>query len=336
MTDPPTAIGDPTAPSERVRRLIVDALPGILDEAGTDGLVALALVGSASRGEETWSDGALVSDLDVIAVTRTAFAPKLAQRLSRAAERSGRDLSIGCSPIYSLDRYRTLEFYGAKRNGWVFWGAPDVFAKVRMDDPQDIPGWEAIRLVLNRAMDLMRADAGLLAPWYAVVKFYLALGEAELILGGAYDPSYRRQQAQIASSETVLGDRQLRDLVLDAAAVKLDGADPHMFSRGIAEHRGFLIRGMTALLSKYLARDLDVFEALGVLSAGHHSLPHRLYYMARHGTSPRHWTRAIGQDPAFWFWRMAVEALAGKPGPPRAGLLMLIDDFDRTHQPLPR
>jgi hypothetical protein len=319
-----------------VRRLVNDAVPSIIGRAGTDGLVALALVGSAARGEETWQGDHLVSDLDILAVTSAFFAPRLASDLSTAAAGTNRNISIGCSPTYSLRRYRTLEFYGAKRDGWVLWGAADAFSGVRMTGPGDIPPWEAIRLVLNRAVDILRGDAGLIAPWYVLVKMYLALWEAELVMAGSYDPSYRKQKELLGYADTVLGDRELRNIVHAATAVKLDGADPRVFRQGSEAHKVTLVRGLNSLVSRYVARDIEVLDALGMLSAGHNSMPHRLYYLARHANSPRHWARAIKEEPAFWYWRKALEVLMGRRNPSRNQLLRFLEEFDRTHQPLPR
>ena len=89
-------------------------------------------------------------------------------------------------------------------------------------------------------------------------------------------------------------------------------------------------------MSQYLEHDVGLFEGLRALSLAHHSLPHRLYYAARHVRSPGRWSRMARTEPVFWFWRMALEVLVHRRRLSGSELLALLADFDRTHQPLPR
>lgn len=323
-------------PNELVRRLATETLPEVLAKAGTDGLVALAVVGSCARGEETWLDDKLLSDVDVAAVIKSGLGPKAVRRLEQAGRDIGHGFTIGCFPVYSLTRYRTLEFYGAKRDAWVYWGDADVFKRVRVDAASDVPRWEGPRLVLNRAMDFLRADAGLVDRRYATAKMYLALGEAALVLDGAYDPSYRRQQLLIESREGVLGDRELRDWFLASVEFKFDPRDPRMFTERPDAHRVRFLNGMARLFSQYLGREVEPLEGLRVLSERHRSAAHRALFLARNASRPSRWSRVVASDPVFWFWNVAVEALTGNHTYRGADLVALLADFDRTHQPLPR
>jgi hypothetical protein len=321
-------------PSARVLAMIDETRAVVVRSATTDGLIALALVGSASRGEETWAGSELVSDIDVTAIVRTVD-PRIHRRFDALAKSLPAGISIGSAPLYSLDRYRTLDLFSSQRDGWVFWGDRAVFGRVRIRSAADVPRWEAPRLALNRSVDFLRADAGLVPPWYAAVKMYLALGEAELILAGAYDPSYRVQREAIGRLDTVLGDADLRDRIMDALAVKLDAIEPHMLMDD-SSNRAHAILGLESLFSRYLAQPVDTDAGLEMMARGHRSMPHRAYYLARNRRRPDRWRRALVTEPIFWFWATTLDVVRGRLQLDPSQLAEFLDDFKETHQPLVR
>ncbi len=320
-------------PSERTRSLIEPLVPQILNRAGTRGLVALAVIGAAARGEETWKDGKLVSDLDLVAVVRWPN-PLTVRRFLRTGHHFGEGVELGCWPLFSLSRYRTLAFYEAKRTAWVCWGKPDVFELVRLDSMRDIPRWEGIRLLLNRVQDCLKPHLGLMPPWYAAVKAYLALGEAGLVFSGRYEPSYRARWAQLEPEGQVLESRELWERVRWAKELKLgERACPGVIDE--REHERWLLEGLRLLLSRYLEQEVTVEAGLHLLAQRNRHLIHRALYIKRHVRHPHRWVEAIGRDPAFAVWTRAIVALESQVLPTERDLRTLLTDLKQTRTPYP-
>jgi predicted nucleotidyltransferase len=321
-------------PSERVRSLITSVVPTILDRAGTAGLVALAVVGSAARGEETWCDEQLAGDIDLAAVVRSP-GPITRRRFERASHGLGKGIEIGCFPLYSLSRYRTIEFYEAKRSAWVLWGDASVFERVRIAEAQDIPHWEALRLLLNRAMHCLQVRAGEQLAWYAAVKTYLALGEADLVFAGRYVPSYHGRWQQLDAAGQVLGSRELLARVCWASHAKLTGAGA-IGRIDCGEYESWLLSGLQSLVSKYLGQDIGLLEGLDVIARQSRHPAHRAAYLARHRLRHIGWRTALTQDPIFAIWRQAIQMLQSQDDADLADIRRLLADWRQTHQPLPR
>jgi hypothetical protein len=327
-------VNERVGPSARVRALVEPLVPTIIERAGTKGLVALAVVGSAARGEETWSGERLAGDIDLAAVVRSPN-PLVHQRVERTADGLAGGLVLGCFPLYSLGRYRTIELYEAKRTAWILWGQADVFDRVRMDEPRDIPKWEALRLLLNRAMVCLEARARILPPWYAAVKTYLALGEADLVFRERYVPSYRGRWKEIEACGDVLGSRELLRRVEWAMQLKLGGAIPDGEFE-VHQHERWLLEGLQQLISRYLECDVTVATGLALLSRRTTHLPHRAVHVVRHWRSPEEWFGAICQDPIFPIWERATRLLDENSHASDGELRGLLGEFQRVHQPLPR
>jgi len=321
-----------TGPSERVQAHLRPVVPQILGRAGEHGLVALAVVGSAARGEETWRQGKLVGDIDLAAVTWSPD-PFTVRRFHEAARGLGPDIGLGCFPLYSLRRYRTLEFYEAKRTGCVLWGETGVFERVRIESAGDIPRWEGLRLLLNRVMECIRARARLLPPWYAAVKTYLALGEADLVFAGRYAPSYQSRWELLEADGAVLGSRELLERFRWAIQLKLHGdTQPGQINQHEYEH--WLLEGLALLLSRYLGEHVTVEAGLAVVSRRIVHPIHRVLYMVRHWRQPRLWAAAVQRDPVFPIWECAIQVLSNTIQLSNRALRALIMDWEQTHQPL--
>jgi len=334
MTTLPALASIPWAPSPQVRSLVESIAPKIVQRAHAIGMVALAVVGSAARGEETWQDNRLVGDIDLAAIVRSSD-PLTARRLAQAGHGLADGVGLGYFPLYSLRRYRTLEFYEAKRTAWVVWGDRDVFQQVRVESASDIPEWEALRLVLNRAMDCIRARAGLLPPWYAAVKAYLAIGEADLVFGKRYVPSYQGRWQVIAAAGRVCDSTELLERVRWATDWKLSGVgsgEPGAWQG----YEAWLLSCLSELLGRYLGRPTDALAGLEVIARRNTHLAHRAAYVARHARAPRRWARALRSDPIFPIWREAIQVLRGDRTASVSELRLLLTDWERTHQPLPR
>jgi hypothetical protein len=317
-------------PNEPVKRLVARFASDLVEMAGSRGLVALAVVGSAARGEETWRDGKLVGDIDLMAVLR-APDPLTRRRFECASRALGID--VGCFPVYTLRNYRTLEFYEARMSGWVAWGQQDVFKLVRMHASQDIPDWEALRLLLNRAADCVKARAGLFPSWYGAAKAYLALAQADLVLMKQYSPTYLGRWKQVEANRAVLGSAELLEHVRWATRAKL-GEETPIAPVALAEYEAWLIRGITQLIQRYLGLDVGLYPGLDMIDRQNKHWFHRLIFLREHLQQPGSWVRILRQDPVFAIWKSLLQIMEGKLILPESKLRNLLEDFDRTLQPL--
>lgn len=320
------------APSMAIRTLIEPLVPNILTQMSEHRVVALAVVGSAARGEETWRDGRLVGDVDLAAVVQSPD-PLTMSKLTRAAQELPNGVGLGCFPLYSLQRYRTIEFYEAKRTAWVVWGVQNVFQQVRMTHSNDIPLWEALRLLLNRMMDCLRARANLVPPWYAAVKSYLALGEADLVFSNRYVPSYRGRLHQLESSQETLGSAELLKHVRWATEMKL-GSSIISESGDWQSYERWLLDGTAMLMSRYLQKSVPPLDALQLISKQIVRPAHRAAYLIRHLIHPDHWINVLYHDPIFAIWRLVLQVLYGQINLSTYQIQRLLTDWERTHQPL--
>ncbi|MCL5125776.1 MAG: hypothetical protein M1511_15000 [Deltaproteobacteria bacterium] len=320
-------------PSQKVLALLEPVVPLILAQVGTRGLIALAVVGSAARSEETWHEGKLVGDIDLAAVVRVPDLLTL-HRFQFPRSVLGENISIGVFPLYSIKRYRTLEFYEAKETGWVLWGKADVFDCVRIKNSKNIPKWEGIRLALNRVMECLRARSGLLPTWYAAVKSYLALGEADLVFSGEYVPSYCQRLELLEKRGEILGSRELLNLFRSATDIKLGRSIPGNFFEN-EEHENWLLFGLKRLISNFLEEEVAIQDGLERISKENVHLIHRTLFLLRHRYQPHYWPKGFWKDPIFDIWATALQVIGSDLQYRENELIHLVKEWEQVHQPLP-
>jgi hypothetical protein len=318
-------------PSVQVTKLVKSVEPLLLKEYGTRNLIALAVVGSAARGEETWIDGDLIGDIDLAAVV-TYPNPWTSRRFNNI----GRSLNIdlGFFPLYSLKRYHTVEFFEAKHTAWVFWGKTDVFDCVHLDKPSDIPKWEGLRLLLNRTMECIKARAKLIPTWYAAAKTYLAIGEADLIFNECYESSYRSRLERLKTSGEILGSRELFEKFDWATRIKLGMANLPIPSEQ-NQHEQWLFIGLTQLLSRYLGVNVSVGKGLEIISRSTVHPLHRILHLLRNVSSLKAWQEGLRSDPIFPIWNRAIQVLNNQMVLTDDELKIMLTDWEGTYQPLP-
>jgi hypothetical protein len=197
-----------------------------VEEIGRDHVDAVILTGSTARGEETVleCDGRPVvcGDLEFLVITRRRRgfrqARRRLQRLgSRASElgwASGLRPAVEFVPA-GTDYLRRLPpsifGYDLKAHGRVVWGRPSVLDDIPDLKAADIPPHDALRMMLNRLIELTLIEewsAGALpfpfGTGYQVVKTYLDLAGATLVLGRRYTSWY---SARPLALERLLGER---------------------------------------------------------------------------------------------------------------------------------
>jgi hypothetical protein len=206
------------------RDLLRWAVPRLVEALQPCGLRLVFLAGSAALGEAAgWATepdgGLLLSDLDLGVVTRTAVPDSiradLAEKLSHgsdwpaaspavrgAAARGGADrggtkaawpFAIGYYEARSLGQQApTLGLVDFSRHGLQLWGEGELLSRVHAPAEDRVPPWEALRLVGNRALELLlgsppdqEGESGIVFQ-HALAKAMTGLWTARLVLEGRY------------------------------------------------------------------------------------------------------------------------------------------------------
>lgn len=275
-------------------------------------VLAVVVSGSAARSEEVWSDGCLVSDIDLMIITAS---PSL--RLARSIEAAvSRHRAFGVDggriPLGPLRSYRTFAFYEARCNGVVVDGDPSILTRIPAAPSETLPVWEAVRVVGNRLFEHVKLANGDSGPEVAVRKTYESLTEAALCVQGRYRPSYRERRAECLDSALPELAPGLQAKALAAADARLDGRPMEI---GIVEARADLLVGFAQVLREYTGVS-GLKEGLNRVSELEHHWRHRAYWAALMARG-RRWNRIrVREDPIVGLWREAVDALqSGSPSP---------------------
>lgn len=203
--------------------LLDDALPRILGalERHRPGLVVLG--GSAALGEAVgWSPGPgggsrfLLSDLDISVVTRhpvdAATRRRLIAELNREDGPAG-DLSPDLPPV-TLGLYEsswlerqdpTPGLLDLKNSGLCLWGDARLLRRFVTPPPNRLKAWEALRLVGNRALELLRAPedgspSSRARRLHALAKAVTGLWTARLLQEGRYRSGWKEQEAVLVEA----------------------------------------------------------------------------------------------------------------------------------------
>jgi hypothetical protein len=280
-------------------------------------VLGVVVSGSAARGEEIWAGERLVSDIDLMVLTRRTD-PRLIAAIERVIARH-REAGIdgGQVPVGPLRRYLTLSFYEARANGVVVAGAVDLRRLVPPTEPADLPVWEGVRVLANRLLEHLKYDTGEASAERVVAKSYEALAEAYLVAGKRYRPSYAERLAEI--------ERQPPDAppeVLDAVRAVLRrrlassfagspacggsaaGPAPH----DVAAARAHLVAGLGHLISRYTGVDDSAGAGLARLARRERHCRHRVYWAARLAVQRRWREIDLRADPVVRVWQRALAA----------------------------
>lgn len=243
-----TGVGQAMGLAERAAMLAREAL-------GEARLHAIVLTGSVARGEESvlrrvHRPPLLLGDIEFLVILRTPFRLRRARRelaalgtaITEQLAEAGTEANVEYVPagVDYLRGVRPCIFaYDLRQHGKVLWGRRDILAEMPSINASDIPREDAVRLVMNRLIELLTLDRPGAAPQrehavaYQVVKTVLDLAGSALAFAGQYVSSYAarpvalrgllRQQPELAS--TIPGADVFADQVARAAACKLDPSE---------------------------------------------------------------------------------------------------------------
>jgi hypothetical protein len=273
-------------------------------------VLGVVVSGSAARGEEIWAGDRLVSDIDLMVLTRRTD-PRLIAAIERVVARH-RPAGIdgGQVPLGPLRRHLTFAFYEAGVNGVVVAGAADPRRIVPRTEPADLPVWEGVRVLANRLMEHVKLAVGETSAERAVAKSYEALAEAYLAAERRYRPSYAERLGEIerrppdAPAEVVEAMKAVlrgRLAAVPGAAAALAPADP-------ATARRHLVDGLSRLISRHTGVDDPAADGLARLARRERHWRHRLYWAARLASTGRWREVDLRVDPVVRLWQRALDA----------------------------
>jgi len=269
-------------------------------------VLAVVVAGSAARNEERWSDGRLLSDIDVMVITRSS--PRRIDRslaVDRVFAAHAHDgVEGGRIPVSTL-RYATLAHYEARHRGVVVRGDPAVLSRIPMAGPADIPTWEAVRLTANRLFEHLKHQAGMASAESAVMKSYEAIGEAQLVVERRYQPSFRERLDEMRR-RPLAGPVADTEKLYERAKRMREGESP---SLDVSPERALqdLLLQLESALQELSGRGGGLDEQLAMLGRAERHLSHRAYWTLRairHSPGYR-----PTEDPIITLWRIAVKNL---------------------------
>ena len=162
----------------------------------------IVIIGSFSQGVATVSDGQILSDLDMHVVIKV-FSPLLDRKIrllvEKHRERLPFEIGFGTIPEFLYRVYKSIEYYETGKNGYVICGPRDLTKKIRIRDPLQLPAWEGVRVLFNRALELLEAFHSRRNENYVIAKFYLGMAQAYLLFDRRYKSTYRERHDQILS-----------------------------------------------------------------------------------------------------------------------------------------
>lgn len=292
--------------AERAMAFVEDLMSS---PARTD-VLAVIVSGSAAREEERWVDGELRSDIDMMVISRSS---RLRIDKTRAVGRVfsrhlDSNVEGGRIPVSTLD-YATLANYEARHGGVVVHGDAAVLRKIPMEDPSQIPSWEAVRLVANRFFEHLKLQAGMTGEEAAALKSYEAIGESQLVLEGRYQPSFRERVAEIERAP-------LGSPVVEAGARYVAAEEVRSGKRaGLEVSAALALEDLKLQLAATLsAQGLpgETFDQqFSALEQREFHFAQRVYWTVR-GLSHADGKHRLTTDPILQVWRAGIRGLSGK------------------------
>ncbi len=317
-----------------VHRRMTAVSEDLLSARWSGRIEAIVVSGSASRAEEIWRDGELISDIDVMVVTRSESL-RLAEAIgSVLRSHACAGVSGGRITLRALRAYKTLAFYEAKLTGVVVAGRADVLDEVAMHGPGDLPCWEGLRLVANRLFEHVKLAQGLVDVGSCVRKSYEAIAEAQLVLEGRYRPSFAARAHELREHPPAGPVPNMAELYHEAIQARFGNGDGQGLPSAATALRDLTLQ-LDALLLDQTGLTGSADAQLARLSRARGSLGRRLLWTVHLARSGRVEPRAMLRDPAIELWRKGIAFLAGEGGDRLCGE-RLYQDWTAAPQPLVR
>lgn len=262
---------------------------------------AVVVSGSASRGEDRRADGGRGSDIDVMVITRSR-SPLVGRRIAKILSRyASCGLEGGQVPVKTLATHATIGNFEAFTGGVVVAGDPKVLHSVVVQRGADIPVWEAVRLLMNRAFEHVKVRAGMSDESCCVAKTYEAIGEAALVLAGRYRPTFADRRRELEAGGVMPIVPMLADKYAATFRIRFD-EDPQPIAE-IKEAAADLSLALSAAITAYLDRDVSLAKAFDLIGARHRHTQLRVYWAIRRALADRDLRASyLRRDPCLVVW----------------------------------
>lgn len=189
---------------------------------------SIILIGSAARDELTISFNgsySVVSDIELCVFFKSFF-KAIIYRKKLCLKLNGYSVEIIFTHKYFFEVLKTPLVYDLKTTGKILYGK-DLRKKIWINDPEEIPLWEGVRLLYNRLIpfeSLIWKNINKLpinkTEKYDNAKLLIAVGEFILIKDGNYVSSYQ-EKFNLLKKKLPKNNKETR-LILDAFKYKLN------------------------------------------------------------------------------------------------------------------
>lgn len=217
------------------------------------------------------------------------------------------DFDIGCVSFKNLKRERDLESYEGKVSGKVIWGNKQVFGYIPIKRSEEIPKWEGIRLLLNRVFEQLKALCGKTSKTYAIVKTYLAIGEAYLIFDGRYRCSYKERFGEIRNKCDLHVVRNFVAKFEECSKFKLNECTEMKLT--FDEAKKDLLSAIFFFLSAYTGRNAPIDKNMKMVSRHFYHPIHSAYFISRKALQKQIALKPLFKEPCFVVWEEAIKLL---------------------------
>jgi hypothetical protein len=269
-------------------------------------VLGVVVSGSAARGEEIWHGDRLVSDIDLMILTRRTDPRLIAATGAVLARHRHTGIDGGPVPVGPLRRYLTFSFYEARANGVVVSGPVDLHRLVPPTASADLPLWEGVRVLGNRLLEHVKHAVGENTAGRVVAKSYEALAEAHLAAEKRYRPSYAERLAELERDPPAAAGPDVRDAMRAVLRERLGIPGPAP-PGDVATARRHLLDGLGHLVSRYTGVADGPGGGLARLAGRETHWKHRLYWAARLATQRRLREVDLFVDPVLRVWRRACD-----------------------------
>lgn len=247
----------------------------------------------------------IASDIDVMVITGSSGL-LLGRKIHKTIRDAGGGVIQGSRVgLQQLCSYRTLVHFEAKHAGYVADGDHSVLECIRMANADDIPTWEAVRLLLNRVFAYLEFKAGELDGAQCAAKLYEAMGDSLLLLDGRYHPSFAsRLEAMTKTPVNTAAVPHLVATYKDVVRARLGGPSAQVGRPETAVSD--LISTLEHVLRTIHQCDSDLDALMSLTEREHRNLRQRAYWLAVTTAEGRPCFATTRVDPAFIVWRNGI------------------------------
>jgi len=287
----------------RVRERVDEFLETLAHSPVSRHVLGVVVSGSAARGEEIWQGERLLSDIDLMVLTRRTSPRLIAQIDDLIGLHRDRGIDGGQVPLRPLARYLTLAFFEARATGIVVRGRLDLRRLIPDIDPARLPVWEGVRVLANRLIEHVKHDEGRIDTERVVAKSYEALAEAYLVAEGRYRASYAARLSEI--------ERQPPAAPVDVIAgmtraLRLRLGLPTSGVADVMIARAHLVNGLGRIGAAYTGSLGLAGAQLAHLVATERHWRHRLYWAALLARQRRWRDIELSADPILRIWQRTL------------------------------